>query len=169
MRKRPLACDPRKDSTYHAHEPDVGVFASSITCCLAMKYLLSRALFSNLSASLCLFAIRTRINLLPVSATAAQCKLDCAAGGTASESVLGGSWSIWETQRLVGPTEPSTEQNATYPHARASFPLPFPSFCQLGCSFFFAGSPRNTTCKGRCDQYYASNVSVGISDFAQKV
>lgn len=108
-----------------------------------------------------------------VSATLEQCRLDCA-GNTTSELVAdaalnGGTWSVWDTQRLVGPTEPAPEVNATYPFARAPFPLPFFSFCQLGCSFFFAGSPRTTTCGALCDDFYARDVSVGINDYAEKV
>lgn len=108
-----------------------------------------------------------------VSATLEQCHLDCA-GNTTSElvadaAVNGGTWSVWDTQRLVGPTEPAPELNATYPFARAPFPLPFHSFCQLGCSFFFSGSPRTTTCGELCDDFYARNVSVGINDYAEKV
>lgn len=107
-----------------------------------------------------------------VSATLEQCHRDCA-GNTTSELVAdaalnNGTWSVWDTQRLVGPTEPASEMNATYPFARAPFPLPFHSFCQLGCSFFFAGSPRTTTCGGLCDDFYARNVSVGINDYAEK-
>lgn len=114
-------------------------------------------------------AARVWDTLRPVSATVGQCKLDCAAVNTTSELVAGGSWSIWDTQRLVGPTRPSSQQNATYPYARSPFPLmPF-DFCQLGCSFFFATSSQNTSCKERCDDYYARNVSVGISDSAEKV
>lgn len=104
-----------------------------------------------------------------VSATVEQCKLDCAAEYTTSEIMNSSSWSMWDTQRLVGPTKPSVELNATYPHAKAPFPLPFYSFCQLGCSYFFSASPQNTTCKGLCDDVYARNVSVGISDYAEKV
>lgn len=108
-----------------------------------------------------------------VSATLEQCKLDCA-GNTTEELVAeaalnGGTWSVWDTQRLVGPTKPAAELNATYPYAKAPFPLPFHSFCQLGCSFFFAGSPQNTTCTALCDDFYARNVSVGINDYAEKV
>lgn len=102
------------------------------------------------------------------SATVDQCQLDCAAEPTTSDSISGTA-SMWYTQRLVGPTEPATELNATYPHAKAPFPLPFYRFCQLGCSYFFTDSPQNTTCKGRCDSFYARNVSVGISDYAEKV
>lgn len=102
------------------------------------------------------------------SATVDQCQLDCAAESTTSDSISGTA-TMWDTQRLVGPTEPATELNATYPHAKAPFPLPFHIFCQLGCSYFFTDSPQNTTCKGRCDNFYARNVSVGISDYAEKV
>lgn len=108
-----------------------------------------------------------------VSATLEQCHLDCAGNTTAdlmADAALNGRpWSVWDTQRLVGPTEPASELNATYPYARAPFPLPFTKFCQLGCSYFFAGSPRNTTCAGLCDDFYARNVSVGINDYAEKV
>lgn len=108
-----------------------------------------------------------------VSGTLAQCKLDCAANTTsdleAAAALTGASWSVWDTQRLVGPTEPAPELNATYPYAKAPFPLPFPNFCQLGCNFFFAGSPQNTTCSGLCDGFYVRNVSVGINDYAEKV
>lgn len=115
----------------------------------------------------------TPSNYFFVSATLEQCHLDCA-GNTTSELVAdaalnGGTWSVWSTQRLVGPTEPAPDLNATYPYARAPFPLPFHSFCQLGCSFFFASSPQNTTCGGLCDDFYARNVSVGINDYAEKV
>lgn len=115
----------------------------------------------------------TSSNYFFVSATLEQCHLDCA-GNTTSELVAdaalnGGTWSVWDTQRLVGPTEPAPELNATYPYAMAPFPLPFHSFCQLGCSFFFAGSPQNTTCGRHCDDCYARNVSVGINDYAEKV
>lgn len=108
-----------------------------------------------------------------VSATLEQCRLDCA-GRTTSELVAdaalnGETLSVWDTQRLVGPTEPAPELNATYPFARAPFPLPFHRFCQLGCSFFFTRSPRTTTCGERCDEFYARNVSVGINDYAEKV
>lgn len=111
-------------------------------------------------------------SFLFVSATLEQCHLDCA-GNTTSELVAeaalnGGTWSVWDTQRLVGPTEPAPELEATYPFAVAPFPLPFHRFCQLGCSFFFAGSPRNTTCGGLCDDFYARDVSVGINDYAEK-
>lgn len=106
--------------------------------------------------------------LLPLaSATVEQCQLDCAAESTTGDSSA--NLSMWATQRSVGPTEPETELNATYPYAKAPFPLPFYSFCQLGCSYFFAGSPQNTTCKSRCDDFYARNVSVGSSDYAEKV
>lgn len=104
-----------------------------------------------------------------VSATVEQCKLDCAAENKTREIEQESSWSVWDTQRLVGPTQPETELNATYPYAKAPFPLPSYSFCQLGCSFFFAGSPQNTTCKSRCDDHYARNVSVQINDYAEKV
>lgn len=115
----------------------------------------------------------TTSTYLFASATLEQCHLDCA-GNTTSELVAaaalnGGTWSVWNTQRLVGPTEPAPDLNATYPYARAPFPLPFHSFCQLGCSFFFAGSPQNTTCSGLCDDFYARNVSTGINDYAEKV
>lgn len=117
--------------------------------------------------------LTTSNSTLFVSATLEQCHLDCAGNTTAelvAEAALnGGSWSVWDTQRLVGPTEPASEVNATYPYARAPFPLPFHSFCQLGCSYFFAGSPQNTTCSGLCDDFYARNVSVGINDYAEKV
>lgn len=108
-----------------------------------------------------------------VWATLEQCRLDCA-GNTTSEleadaALNGGTLSRWDTQRLVGPTEPAAELNATYPFARAPFPLPFYSFCQLGCSFFFAGSPQTTACGALCDEFYARNVSVGINDYAEKV
>lgn len=108
-----------------------------------------------------------------VAATLEQCKLDCAGNTTqevAADAALNGrTWSVWDTQRLVGPTEPAAELNATYPLAKAPFPLPFYSFCQLGCTYFFAASPQNTTCSGLCDGYYARNVSVGINDYAEKV
>lgn len=111
--------------------------------------------------------------LIRASATLAQCKLDCAANTTgdleAAAALTGASWSVWDTQRLVGPTEPAPELNATYPYAKAPFPLPFHNFCQLGCSFFFASAPQNTTCSGLCDEFYARNVSVGINDYAEKV
>lgn len=115
----------------------------------------------------------TTSTYLFVSGTLEQCHQDCA-GNTTSELVAdaalnGGTWSVWDTQRLVGPTEPAVDLNATYPYARAPFPLPSHSFCQLGCSFFFAGSPQNTTCGGLCDDFYAHNVSVGINDYAEKV
>lgn len=116
----------------------------------------------------------TITSTLLVSATLEQCQLDCA-GSTTAEMVddialNGGTWSVWDTQRLVGPTQPATELNATYPLAKASYPLPFHSFCQLGCSFFFAGSPKNMTfCVELCDDSYARNVSVGINDYAEKV
>lgn len=108
-----------------------------------------------------------------VAGTLEQCRLDCA-GNTTSELVAdaalnGGVWSVWDTQRLVGPTEPAAELNATYPFAWAPFPLPIHSFCQLGCSFFFAGWPRTTTCGALCDEFYARDVSVGINDYAEKV
>ena len=108
-----------------------------------------------------------------VAATLEQCKLDCAGNTTqevAAEAALNGQiWSVWDTQRLVGPTQPAAELNATYPLAKAPFPLPFHSFCQLGCTYFFAGSPQNSTCSGLCDSFYARNVSVGINDYAEKV
>ncbi|CAM9966952.1 unnamed protein product [Ectocarpus sp. 12 AP-2014] len=107
-----------------------------------------------------------------VSATLEQCHLDCAGNTTAKlvadAALNGGSWSVWDTQRLVGPTEPASEVNATYPYARAPLPLPFHSFCQLGCSYFFTGSPQNTSCSGLCDNFYARNASVGINDYAEK-
>lgn len=108
-----------------------------------------------------------------VAATLEQCKLDCAGNTTqevaAAAALNGQTWSVRDTQRLVGPTQPAAEQNATYPLAKAPFPLPFHSFCQLGCSLFFAGSPQNTTCSGLCDSFYARNVSVVINDYAEKV
>ena len=88
-----------------------------------------------------------------VSATLEQCHLDCTG----------------DPPRLVGPTEPAPELEATYPFAVAPFPLPFHRFCQLGCSFFFAGSPRTTTCGELCDDFYHRDVSVGINDYAEKV
>lgn len=107
------------------------------------------------------------------TATLEQCKLDCASNTTvdlqAQAEKSGRYWSIWDTQRLVGPTEPAPNLNATYPYARAPLPLPYASFCQLGCSFFFSSAPQNTTCCALCDDVYARNVSVGISDYAEKV
>ncbi|CAM9368201.1 unnamed protein product [Scytosiphon promiscuus] len=111
-------------------------------------------------------------SLFFVAANLEQCHLDCAGNTTAvlmADAALNGrTWNVWDTQRLVGPTEPASELNATYPFARAPFPLPSTRFCRLGCSFFFAGSPRNTTCAGLCDKFYARNVSVGINDYAEK-
>lgn len=107
------------------------------------------------------------------TATLEQCKLDCTGNTTVDLQTQarknGRYWSIWDTQRLVGPTEPAPELNATYPYARAPLPLPCASFCQLGCSFFFSSAPQNTTCCALCDDVYARNVSVGISDYAEKV
>lgn len=108
-----------------------------------------------------------------VSATLEQCRLDCA-GNTTSElmadvALNGGTWSVWDTQRLVGPTEPAPDLNATYPFARAPSPLPFHNFCQLGCALFYSGSPQTTTCGALCDDFYARDVSVGINDYAEKV
>lgn len=115
----------------------------------------------------------TRDPLFIAMATLEQCKLDCAGNTTVDLQVQaeksGRYWSIWDTQRLVGPTEPAPELNATYPYARAPLPLPYTSFCQLGCSLFFSGAPQNTTCCAFCDDVYARNVSVGISDHAEKV
>lgn len=108
-----------------------------------------------------------------VAATLEQCQLDCAGNTTqevaADAALNGGTWSVWDTQRLVGPTEPAAELNATYPLARAPFPLSFHRFCQLGCSYFFGGAPLDTTCSGLCDGTYARNVSVEINDYAEKV
>lgn len=108
-----------------------------------------------------------------VSATLDQCKLDCLGNTTSNleaEAALdGGTWSVWATQRLVGPTEPAADLNASYPYAKAPFPLPFRRFCQLGCTFFFTGSPRRTSCSELCDSFYARNVSVEINDYAEKV
>lgn len=108
-----------------------------------------------------------------VAATLKQCHLDCTGDTTVDLEVeaaaSGGTINVWDTQRLVGPTEPASELNATYPYAKAGFPLQYSSFCQLGCSFFFSGSPQNTSCSRLCDNFYARNVSVGINDLAEKV
>ena len=123
-----------------------------------------------LALTILAWIVKERIS---VSATLEQCQLDCE-GSTTSDLVAqaaigGGSWSVWDTQRLVGPTEPAPELNVTYPFVRAPFPLPYSRFCQLGCSFFFSGAPQNSSCCAMCDGVYARNPSVGISDYAEKV
>jgi len=83
-----------------------------------------------------------------VEATEEQCKIDCVAGD----------------KRPIGPTKPDTRE---YPYFKAPKINPHMEFCKAGCTYFFATSPTNVTCKARCDYTYRYNGSVSYSDWSE--
>ena len=107
-----------------------------------------------------------------VASTEEQCHRDCRA-----------------FPRLVGPTRPSDDMDALgnplrltrpYPyHTAASEEYDFPTFCALGCTYFFVASGAeihplswsdDTTldrCFALCDDSYEYNVTVGYNDLVE--